>query len=108
LLAAALVLALWLAPTGRATAGDGQLSIFVMGDSYSAGNCGGSYDIRHDRNCWRSAHNYGREFERIVEAAPCRRGGRSGERRCNGTKHDAIVIGPPSAISWGLELGYRS
>lgn len=91
MLAAALVLALWLAPTGRATAGDGEVSILVTGDSYSAGNGGGSYDIRHDHNCWRSAHNYGREFARIVEAAPYRQNASVRTVACSGDTTSAFA-----------------
>jgi lysophospholipase L1-like esterase len=70
--AAAFPIAACVAPTASGTAGDGTLSILVMGDSYSAGNGGGSYALAPYVKCWRSAHNYGREFERIVEAAPYR------------------------------------
>ncbi|HXE44084.1 MAG TPA: GDSL-type esterase/lipase family protein [Conexibacter sp.] len=41
-----------------------------MGDSYSAGNGAGHY--YGAAGCRRSSHNYGREFQRIVEAAPYR------------------------------------
>ena len=55
-------------PDSPPEAASGLLSILVMGDSYSAGNGAGSY--YGPRGCRRSAHNYGREFERIVEVAP--------------------------------------
>lgn len=47
---------------------DGVLSVLVMGDSYSAGN--GAGDYYGPRGCRRSAFNYGRAFQRLVEAAP--------------------------------------
>jgi len=68
-LAAVAVGALSSGQAASATAGDGLLSILVMGDSYSAGNGAGSY---YGGTCSRSAHNYGREFQRIVQAAPYR------------------------------------
>jgi lysophospholipase L1-like esterase len=68
--AAVLPIAAWVAPGASGTPGDGTLSILVMGDSYSAGNGAGHYDARPYRKCWRSANNYGQEFERIVAAPP--------------------------------------
>jgi Tol biopolymer transport system component/lysophospholipase L1-like esterase len=43
----------------------GQLSILVMGDSYSAGNGAGSYV--GPGKCYRSKNNYARAYERAVE-----------------------------------------
>lgn len=51
-----------------AMAGEKPLSILVMGDSYSAGNGAGAYFGA--KSCRRSAKNYAREFERLVEVAP--------------------------------------
>ncbi|HEX8645755.1 MAG TPA: SGNH/GDSL hydrolase family protein [Thermoleophilaceae bacterium] len=49
-------------------ADDGLLSMLVMGDSYSAGN--GAGDYYGAKGCWRSANNYGRVYQRLVEAPP--------------------------------------
>jgi lysophospholipase L1-like esterase len=56
--------------TGSAGASDSPhpLSILVLGDSYSSGNGAGAY--RGPASCRRSAANYARQFERLVEAAP--------------------------------------
>lgn len=66
----ATVLAVGVLP-GTATAsaqGDpGTLSVLVLGDSYSAGNGAGSY--LGAPTCHRSAANYGRQFERLVEVS---------------------------------------
>lgn len=45
---------------------DRVLSILVLGDSYSAGN--GAGDYFGDAGCWRSANNYARQFQRLVES----------------------------------------
>jgi lysophospholipase L1-like esterase len=54
--------------SAHAATDGGLLSILVMGDSYSAGN--GAGDYYGAKGCRRSARNYGREFQRRVEAAP--------------------------------------
>jgi lysophospholipase L1-like esterase len=55
------------APVGS---GDGTLSILVTGDSYSAGNGAGGY--YGASGCRRSAYNYARQYQRLVQAAPYR------------------------------------
>lgn len=68
----ALTAAVTAGPAAAASQGDGLLSTLVMGDSYSAGN--GAGDYFGATGCWRSAKNYAREYERIVESRLGQRG----------------------------------
>ena len=86
-LAASVLLSL--APAASATPGDGLLSILVMGDSYSAGNGAGSY--YGAAGCWRSSHNYGREFQQIVERSPIRQPAFVRTIACSGDTTNALA-----------------
>jgi lysophospholipase L1-like esterase len=56
------------AAAGARAAGDaGNVSIMVLGDSYSAGNGAGGYG---SRACWRSPNNYGAQYARLLQAPP--------------------------------------
>lgn len=83
--------------SGQLTAGtasaadDGLVSILVLGDSYSAGNGAGDIpgkagDVGYygSEDCWRSAYNYGRQFQRIIEAPPYNQRAFVENRACNG------------------------
>jgi alpha-tubulin suppressor-like RCC1 family protein/lysophospholipase L1-like esterase len=64
------------------------LSMLVMGDSYSAGNGGGSYFGA--AGCYRSAHNYARQYERKIEVAPYNQRGFVENTACSGATTDAF------------------
>jgi hypothetical protein len=61
-----------LAPSASAAGNPAVLSMLVMGDSYSAGN-GAGFQYG-PKTCWRSSHNYARQYERHVEARNGQRG----------------------------------
>ena len=74
-----------------AAPGDGLVSILVMGDSYSAGNGAGGYygptSIKfpgYVTGCWRSANNYARQFQRIIERPPFNQHAFVHNEACNG------------------------
>lgn len=81
---ASAILAIQSAPVVAAEPDDPRvLSMLVLGDSYSAGNGADGYDPNYAK-CFRSAHNYAREFERIVEVAPYRQRSFVENRACSG------------------------
>jgi hypothetical protein len=75
-----------------AAPGDGLVSILVMGDSYSAGNGAGAYYgpmgaggfPAHVTGCFRSAFNYARQFQRIIELPPFNQRAFVHNEACNG------------------------
>lgn len=79
------------APGARAATGDGLLSILAMGDSYTAGNGGGSY--YGPKHCWRSPYNYARRFRRLVEAPPYRQTAFVRTVACSGDVTSSITSG---------------
>jgi Tol biopolymer transport system component len=82
--------------------------MLVMGDSYSAGNGGGSY--YGATGCFRSAHNYARQFERKIEVAPFNQRGFVENVACSGDVSDAFfetTSGRPpqlDAVNSGYDL----
>lgn len=57
---------LGLVPAASGAAAPGEVSIVVLGDSYSAGNGAGEYS--GTKGCRQSAHSYGRIYKRMLEA----------------------------------------
>jgi hypothetical protein len=88
--------------------GQALVSILVMGDSFSAGN--GAGDYFGPRGCRRSARNYAREYERLIEQSPFSQQGFVEVVACSGAV-TAHIMGnqgerPPqiNAVNAGYDL----
>jgi Mg-chelatase subunit ChlD len=85
---------------------DGLVSILVLGDSYSAGNGAGGY--YGDAGCWRSAYNYARQFQRIIERPPYNQHAFVENRACSGAvtaDYFHSKSGRPPEQNW-IDQGY--